>query len=82
MLRPPTPQFLCVVNTLLSLLGATISFGVSALAGKGRLDVAHIQNCTLAGGKANSASCTLQMVGGCILYVVFAFTSANSPKWL
>ena len=46
-------QFLCVVNTLFSLLGSTVgTFIVSALTGNGRLDIFHVQNSTLAGGVA------------------------------
>ena len=62
-LPAPQPQFLCIVNTLLSLLGATIAtFAASALVNKGRLDMVHIQNSTIAGGVAMGAACTLQMV--------------------
>jgi ammonium transporter Rh len=46
-------QYLCMTNTLLSLLGCTIStFVVSAICGKGKLNILHIQNSTLAGGVA------------------------------
>ena len=62
-------QFLSVVNTLLSLLGSTIStFAISAVIGKGRLNMMHVQNSTLAGGVAMGAACTLRMTpGGAVL---------------
>ncbi|KAG2500851.1 hypothetical protein HYH03_001612 [Edaphochlamys debaryana] len=62
-------QFLSIVNTLLSLLGAVLSvFATSALVG-GRLNMVHIQNSTLAGGVAMGAACTLRMTPGGALAV-------------
>ncbi len=52
------------MNTLLSLLGCTIAtFAASTLVHRGRIDMVHIQNSTLAGGVAMGAACTLNMVG-------------------
>ena len=54
---------MCVINTLLSLLGATIStFAASTLVRRGRIDMVHVTNSTLAGGVAMGAACTLDMV--------------------
>lgn len=67
-------QYLCITNTLLSLLGCTIStFACSALCGKGRLNMLHVQNSTLAGGVAMGAACSLKMTpGGAIVVGTFA----------
>ena len=63
-------QFLCIVNTFLSLLGSTLAaFAVSAMTGKGRLNMMHVQNSTLAGGVALGAACTLRMTPGGALVV-------------
>jgi ammonium transporter Rh len=63
-------QFLCIVNTLLSLLGSTLAaFALSAITGKGRLNMMHVQNSTLAGGVAMGAACTLKMSPGGALVV-------------
>ncbi|KAF5839979.1 ammonium transporter AmtB-like domain-containing protein, partial [Dunaliella salina] len=52
-------QFLCVVNTVISLSGACVStFMTSVLVG-GRMNPVHVQNATLAGGVAMGAACTL-----------------------
>ncbi|KXZ48230.1 hypothetical protein GPECTOR_29g134 [Gonium pectorale] len=66
-------QFLSIVNTLISLLGAVLSvFATSALAG-GRINMVHIQNSTLAGGVAMGAACTLRMTpGGALAVGAFA----------
>ncbi|KAG2429545.1 hypothetical protein HXX76_010780 [Chlamydomonas incerta] len=62
-------QFLSIVNTLLSLLGAGLSvFATSALVG-GRFNMVHIQNSTLAGGVAMGAACTLRLTPGGALVV-------------
>ena len=62
-------QFLSIVNTLLSLLGAGLSvFATSALVG-GRFNMVHIQNSTLAGGVAMGAACTLRLTPGGALAV-------------
>ncbi|PNH10280.1 Ammonium transporter Rh type A [Tetrabaena socialis] len=62
-------QFLAIVNTLLSLLGAVLAvFGTSALLG-GRFNMVHVQNSTLAGGVAMGAACTLRMTPGSSLAV-------------
>ena len=63
-------QYLCMTNTLLSLLGCTIStFAVSAICGKGKLNILHIQNSTLAGGVAMGAACSLSLTPGGALVV-------------
>lgn len=41
---------LCVLNTVVSLLGACLAAFAASSAFKGRLDMVHIQNATLAGG--------------------------------
>ncbi|KAG2489876.1 hypothetical protein HYH03_011678 [Edaphochlamys debaryana] len=66
-------QFLCIVNTLLSLLGAVLStFATSALV-TGRLSMVHVQNSTLAGGVAMGAACTLRLTpGGALCVGLFA----------
>uniref|UniRef100_A0A6S8NBN1 Ammonium transporter AmtB-like domain-containing protein n=1 Tax=Dunaliella tertiolecta TaxID=3047 RepID=A0A6S8NBN1_DUNTE len=52
-------QFLCVVNTVITLSGAAVStFMTSVLVG-GRINPEHIQNATLAGGVAIGAACSL-----------------------
>ena len=72
LLRPlaqKSAQFLAIVNTLLSLLGAVLSvFATSALVG-GRFNMVHIQNSTLAGGVAMGAACTLRLTPGGALAV-------------
>ncbi|KAG1680979.1 hypothetical protein FOA52_009938 [Chlamydomonas sp. UWO 241] len=62
-------QFLSVINTFLSLCGATVAtFAVSSLIGGGKLAMVHIQNSTLAGGVAMGAACALRVSpGGCVL---------------
>ncbi|KAG1671786.1 hypothetical protein FOA52_000163 [Chlamydomonas sp. UWO 241] len=62
-------QFLSVVNTFLSLCGATVAtFAVSALIGGGKLSMVHVQNSTLAGGVAMGAACSLRVSpGGCVI---------------
>lgn len=66
-------QFLSVVNTLLSLMGAAIStFAVSSFVGNGRINMMHVQNSTLAGGVAMGAACTLQLTPGAALLVGMA----------
>lgn len=58
-------QYLCITNTLLSLLGCTIStFVVSAICSKGKLNILHMQNSTLAGGVAMGAACSLSLTPG------------------
>jgi len=55
----PQTQFYCIVNTMLSLMAATVTtfFLSSALVGK--CDMVHIQNATLAGGVAAGASANM-----------------------
>ena len=63
-------QFLCIVNTLISLLGSTLAtFALSAMTGKGKLNMMHVQNSTLAGGVAMGAACSLKMSPGGALVV-------------
>jgi ammonium transporter Rh len=63
-------QFLSIVNTLLSLLGSTIAtFAASAITGKGRLNMMHVQNSAIAGGVAMGSACTLHMTPGGSLVV-------------
>ena len=58
-------QFLCIVNTILALLGSIVAtFAASAFVGKGRLNMMHVQNATLAGGVAMGAACTLRVTPG------------------
>uniref|UniRef100_A0A7S3VS73 Ammonium transporter AmtB-like domain-containing protein n=1 Tax=Dunaliella tertiolecta TaxID=3047 RepID=A0A7S3VS73_DUNTE len=52
-------QFLCVINTVISLSGACVAtFMTSVLVG-GRMKAEHIQNATLAGGVAMGAACSI-----------------------
>lgn len=58
-------QFLTVINTWLSLLGATIStFAASALIEGGKLNMVHIQNASLAGGVIIGSAANLDMSPG------------------
>ncbi|CAL8464160.1 g3695 [Coccomyxa elongata] len=58
----PFQQFNCIINTVVSLLGATVAtFIASAFVG-GKFDMVHIQNATLAGGVAIGSAANL-MVG-------------------
>eukprot|EP00798_Chlamydomonas_sp_ICE-L_P024559 gene24559-10170_t len=58
-------SFLCVVNTVFSLMGSTIAtFAMSALVHQGKMNMIHVQNSTLAGGVAIGAACTLRMTPG------------------
>ncbi|KAG2438274.1 hypothetical protein HYH02_010972 [Chlamydomonas schloesseri] len=62
-------QFLCIVNTLLSLLGAGLAVFATSAAVGGRFNMVHIQNSTLAGGVAMGAACTLSLTPGGALVV-------------
>ena len=54
-------QYLCVVNTLLSLLGSCVStFAASALL-TGKFDMMHVQNASLAGGVAVGSAAALNL---------------------
>lgn len=79
-----TQQYLCVVNTVLSLLGSCIStFVVSALINN-KFDIMHVQNATLAGGVAVGSAAALNLhpagaltigaAAGALSTVGFAFT--------
>ena len=58
-------QFLCVVNTLISLMGSVLAtFLISSIVGKSRINMMHIQNSTLAGGVAMGAACSLKITPG------------------
>lgn len=58
-------QFLCVVNTLISLMGSALAaFVISSIVGKSRINMMHIQNSTLAGGVAIGAACSLKITPG------------------
>lgn len=58
-------QFLCVVNTLMSLLGSVLAtFVTSSIVGKSRINMMHIQNSTLAGGVVMGAACSLKITPG------------------
>jgi ammonia channel protein AmtB len=60
-------QFLCICNTVLSLLGSTLSTFATSAHVNGKLNAVAVQNATLAGGVAMGAACTLHMVSGCCL---------------
>jgi ammonium transporter Rh len=57
-----------VVNTVLSLCGATLSTFAACSAFKGKLDMVLVQNATLAGGVA-VGSATTMLVGGSVINV-------------
>lgn len=61
-------QFLCIINTVLSLCGCCVAaFGTSALVG-GRFNMIHIQNATIAGGVAIGSAAALRLTpGGAVL---------------
>ncbi|KAG1677848.1 hypothetical protein FOA52_008612 [Chlamydomonas sp. UWO 241] len=67
-------QFLSVVNTFFSLLGSTLAtFALSGLIGRGKKNMVHVQNCTLAGGVAMGSACALRVSpGGAMLVGMLA----------
>eukprot|EP00775_Hariotina_reticulata_P008850 gene8850-9029_t len=75
MLKLPQ-QYYCVVNTLLSLLGSCVStFATSSLLNRGKFDIMHVQNATLAGGVAMGSSAALRLApGGAVAVGLFAGT--------
>lgn len=52
-------QFLCVMNTILALLGASIAAFASSSAWSGKFNMVHMQNATLAGGVAIGSAANL-----------------------
>lgn len=52
-------QFLCVMNTILALLGSAISTFASSSAFSGKFNMVHIQNATVAGGVAIGSAANL-----------------------
>ena len=54
-------QFNCVMNTVLSLIGACLSAFALSAAYHGKLDMVHIQNSTLAGGVAIGSAANMDM---------------------
>lgn len=52
-------QFLCVMNTILALLGASVAAFASSAAFNGKFNMVHIQNATLAGGVAIGSAANL-----------------------
>jgi len=64
----PSSENLCVVHTVLALLGSTLSTFYVSRTIVGKLDPVHIANATLAGGVAVGASARLDMTpGGALL---------------
>jgi ammonium transporter Rh len=61
---PAQTQFFCVVNTVVSLLGACLAAFASSAALEGKLDMVHIQNATLAGGVAVGSAANLKIAPG------------------
>ena len=53
------PRVLCLMNTLVALLGACLSAFAATVFSTGRLDMVHVQNATLAGGVAIGSSANL-----------------------
>ncbi|WIA39056.1 hypothetical protein OEZ86_005200 [Tetradesmus obliquus] len=66
---PAQTQFFCVVNTVLSLLGACLSAFACSAAFEGKLDMVHIQNATLAGGVAVGSAANLKIAPGGALVI-------------
>lgn len=62
-------QFLCVVNTVLSLAGSCLSTFATSACIHGKLDMVHMQNATLAGGVAMGSAASLRMTPGGALAV-------------
>ncbi|KAL3160519.1 hypothetical protein ABBQ32_010823 [Trebouxia sp. C0010 RCD-2024] len=52
-------QFLCVMNTILALLGSSIAAFASSSAFSGKFNMVHIQNATVAGGVAIGSAANL-----------------------
>jgi ammonia channel protein AmtB len=61
---PAQTQFYCIVNTVVSLLGACLSAFACSAAFEGKLDMVHIQNATLAGGVAVGSAANLKIAPG------------------
>jgi len=61
---PAQTQFYCVVNTVVSLLGACLSAFACSAGLEGKLDMVHIQNATLAGGVAVGSAANLMIAPG------------------
>jgi ammonium transporter Rh len=55
------PRALCVMNTVVALLGATLAAFAASVAVGGKLNMVHIQNATLAGGVAIGSSANLDI---------------------
>eukprot|EP00891_Asterochloris_glomerata_P004350 jgi/Astpho2/4350/Aster-08052 len=62
-------QFHCVMNTVLSLIGACLSAFALSAAYHGKLDMVHIQNSTLAGGVAIGSAANMDMAPAAALGV-------------
>ena len=62
-------QFHCVMNTVLSLIGACLSAFALSAAYHGKLDMVHIQNSTLAGGVAIGSAANMNMAPAAALGV-------------
>ena len=58
-----------IINTVLSLCGATLSAFAASSAFKGKLDMAVVQNATLAGGVAVGSAATMLVGGNTVLNV-------------
>lgn len=52
-------QFLCVMNTIMALLGASLAAFAASAAFNGKFNMVHIQNATLAGGVAIGSAANL-----------------------
>ena len=76
------PQFLCVMNTVLSLLGACLAAFAASAAVDGKLNMVHIQNATLAGGVAvgSAANMSFTPMGALLVGVVAGIWSVCGYK--
>ena len=62
-------QFLCVMNTIMALLGASIAAFAASSAFNGKFNMVHIQNATLAGGVAIGSAANLSFTPAGAVFV-------------
>ena len=76
-------QFLCVMNTIMALLGAAIAAFASSSAFDGKFNMVHIQNATLAGGVAigSAANLSFSPAAAVAVGVVAGILSTAGFRW-